>query len=354
MRRRFGGHVGLCAVLLVSLGGSAAAWVGTAGTRHPSAPRHHRTPQRPPARTIGRSEVVTPLPAGAPLFSPTSIWNASVPTAAPLSANSATLSVALSSEVYREVLGDLGPWINTDRFSVPVYTVGVAVPAVHVTLDNHNTWLQRDFRAVPIPSGAHSAGGGDGTLVIYQPSRDTLWEFWLAHRRRDGWHAAWGGKLTHVSTNPGYFPGAYGGSGSGLALLGGLLTVHDLQSGLINHALAIGIPNTAWGRPTAPAPRSDGRTWGPAAIPEGTHFRIDPNLDLSKLHLSPLGLMIARAAQRYGMVVRETSGSVVFYAEDPTTMSSNPYGHIFGGATPSTLLRGFPWDRLQVVAPTGS
>ena len=30
---------------------------------------------------------------------------------------------------------------------------------------------------------------------MYQPSTDTLWEFWLMRRAADGWHARWGGKL---------------------------------------------------------------------------------------------------------------------------------------------------------------
>jgi hypothetical protein len=190
-------------------------------------------------------------------------------------------------------------------------------------------------------------------MVVYQESTDTLWEFWLMRRATDGWHARWGGRLTSVSTNPGHFPGAFGATATGLPWLGGLMTIDELLAGRVDHALGLGIPNTAQGEFVWPAQRSDGRTTGPTAIPQGTHLRIDPSLDLTKLGLSPLGLTIARAAQRYGLIIRDTAGCTVFYAEDPIRTPGDPYARIFGGAYPNRLLERFPWDSLQVVAPRG-
>jgi hypothetical protein len=206
---------------------------------------------------------------------------------------------------------------------------------------------------VPIPPDAREAAGNDRHLTVYQPSTDTLWEFWLARREADGWHARWGGKMTGVSRNPGYFPNPLGATATSLPLLGGLMTIKELQAGRVDHALALGIPNTAAGEVRWPAQRGDGRTSGPGAIPQGTHFRIDPNLDLSRLNLSPLGLTVARAAQRYGIVVRDTAGCVVFYAEDPIATPGRPYDAIFRGQYPHQALGGFPWEHLQVVVPRG-
>ena len=160
--------------------------------------------------------------------------------------------------------------------------------------------------------------------------------------------------MTDVSQNPGYFSGSYGASGTGLPLLGGLMTISELKAGEIDHALAIAIPDTSADAVTPPAQRGDGQTTGASAIPEGTHLRIDPSLDLSTLNLTPTGLAIARAAQRYGIVVRDTSSVVTFYAEDPHPTGSDPYGRIFGGQWPMDVLAGFPWDHLQVVAPPGA
>lgn len=302
-----------------------------------------------------------PVPPSSPssasntrLFAPTSVWNAPLAADVPLDPRSDGLVAALAAEVRREVDGNFGPWINFDKYSVPVYTVGADVPTVRVTLDAWNPALQRDFDAVPIPEGAREAAGDDRHLTVYQPSTDTLWEFWLARRAADGWHARWGGKMTDVSSNPGYFPNPYGASATSLPLLGGLMTIRELEAGQIDHALALAVPNTAAGSFTWPAQRGDGRTAGPDGIPEGTHLRIDPSLDLARLNLSPLALAMARAAQRYGIIIRDTAGCVVFYGEDPIATPGDPYGRIFGGDYPNRLLGGFPWGHLQVVAPPGT
>ena len=86
------------------------------------------------------------------------------------------------------------------------------------------------------------------------------------------------------------------------------------------------------------------------AIPEGTIFRLDPKLDLKSLHLPRLVEMMAEAAQRYGIIVRDkTLHAIGFYAEDPTPLGTNPYTRLFDGKSPSELLASFPWKYLQVV-----
>jgi hypothetical protein len=258
---------------------------------------------------------------------------------------------ALNGQVRRETDDKTGPWINTTKWSVPVYTVGANARRVRVNLDTNKPALQRDFEAVPIPAAARPAVGTDGHMVVYQPSTDTLWEFYRARELLDGWHARWGGKMTNVSSDPGIFPDGFGATGTSLPLLGGLITIDELQAGRIDHALALALPTTAAGTFTWPAQRSDGRTTGPSAVPEGTRFRIDPSLDLDTLDLSPVALTMARAAQRYGIVVRDGAGNVTFYAEDPTPTGTNPYGRLFRNRYPNEVLRAFPWERLEVVAP---
>ena len=298
---------------------------------------------------VGPNEVVTPFP-GRRAFGRTSVWNRRLPRNARLDPASRRLSRALADQVRREAAVGTGPWINTTRWSVPVYTVGADVATVRVQLDNDKPQLQRDFEAVPIPRSAVSSNDTDQALAIYQPATDTYWDFYRMHRKADGWHATYGGKMRNASSNPGHFPYPYGASASGLPLLAGLMTIRELKSLKIDHALALAVPTVAADVITWPAQRSDGRTFGPRGIPEGTHFRIDPSLDVTKLGLSPIALAMARAAQRYGIIVRDGASNVTFYAEDPTTTGGNPYPALFGGY-PDDALRGFPWGRLQVVAP---
>jgi hypothetical protein len=314
------------------------------------------TPPVPPVTTpptaIGPLDVVTPFPTGMPLFSPTSFWNRPLPAGEPLDPRSDQLSAALLAEVRREMPTRKGPWINMNAWSVPVYTVGAGVPKLYVKLDVGVVQLQRDFAAVPMPANAHASAGTDAHLVIYQPSSDTMWEMYRARRLADGWHFRWGGKMSNVSSSPGYFPNPLGASATSLPLLGGLTTIAELKAGKIDHAVAMAVPNTDAAQVTWPAQRGDGRVRGATAIPQGTQFRIDASVDLSKLKLTPVGLAFARAAQRYGMVIRDSADCVTFYAEDPTvTGGPNPYPQILRGQYPDQALANFPWDKLRVVAP---
>jgi hypothetical protein len=299
-----------------------------------------------------------PAPAAPPpqpvtqLFAPSSIWNAPLPANAALSESTSQLTNALISQK-----NAYGPWINTTSFSTPVYRVASGQTGVRVWIDHapsaNADKLQGDLTNVPIPSGARPSPDSDSRMVVWQQSSDRQWEFWHMSWQptglKPGWHAGWGAVIQHVSQSSGINPWPFGATASGLALMGGLITTDDVRSGSINHALALGVPQTTRGVVVAPANRSDGRYNGSNTIPEGTRFRLDPSLELDSLGLPPATLAIARAAQRYGMIVRDGSGSVSLYAEEPT--SSNPYPAWFGGKSPAQLLERFPWSRLEALPP---
>lgn len=293
-------------------------------------------------------------------FSSTSFWNRELAVNAPISPNSDENIAELTREVSVKPA-----WINTSFCSVPVYTVGPDQPMVHVTYrPNIPTATpypptQEALNAVPVPARAQPAAGLDKHMVIWQPSTDKMWEFWHMEENDGEWSAQAAGAMEHVSQNEGrYGPEAWSGAqpwwgatGTSLPLVGGLITVEELQHRSINHAIAMAIPEPSpayvW-----PARRSDGANSSSAAIPEGTIFRLPPTLDLRALHLSPPTLAIAEAAQKFGMVVRdETLYNVVLYGEDPTSGGSDPYPAIYEGRSPSELLNEFPWGKLEVVAP---
>jgi hypothetical protein len=286
----------------------------------------------------------------AELFAPDSVWNARLSSAAPIAADSA----GMVAELQRQVAG-AGAWINTREYSSPVYTVPASQPVVRMQLDGSYRPLQTDIESVPLPAEAVPAAGSDGHLTVYQPSTDTLWELWKAYKASDGWHARWGGKMTGVSTNPGYFQAPFGATATSLPLLGGLMRIAQLQAGHIDHALALAIPSAKAGEYVWPAQRSDGTSTSDGAIPEGTRLRLDPGLDVASLGLPAVARQMALAAQRYGIVIRDTSGAVTFYGEDPTPTGTNPYPALFGNRYPDQVLARFPWSRLEVlVAPGGT
>jgi hypothetical protein len=309
-------------------------------------------PPRPPAVA---APAPTPPPSSAEdlsgrLFGANSFWNRRLGDDAPVDPR----SDAYVAELRRQ-LKVASPWINTTQYSTPVYRVPAGQPTERVVLDTNLWALQREWEAVPIPPGARPAAGSDKHLVIHQPSTDTLWEFWHLERRDGTWHARWGGKMTGVSANPGYFTGAqssWGATATSLPLAGGLMTIDEVRRGSIDHALALAIPHPKAREFSWPAQRTDGSNYAADAIPEGARFRLDPTLDLDSLRLPRLVRLMAEAAQRYGLVVRDKAGAVVFYGEDSTPTGSDPWrgsAGFFEGQYPNRLLERFPWDRLQAL-----
>lgn len=285
-------------------------------------------------------------------FSPTSFWNAPLPANAALAGNSADFVQELQNQVH-----DFHPWMNTTSYSIPVYVVRRNTPTRHVTLDTWGPDLQQAFDAVPIPAGARAAAGTDESMTVWQPSTNRLWDFWGMRTVHGQWHARWGGEMDDVSQNPGYFQhwaqtNNWGATATGLPLLGGLVTFADLRRGQINHALAIALPQTQEAKWTWPAQRTDGSSIaaGVTEIPEGMRFRLDPHLNIAALRLPRIDAMLARAAQRYGIVVRDRAGAVTFYGQDPVTQRTNPWPALFDG-WPNQVLDEFPWAHLEALRP---
>jgi hypothetical protein len=210
------------------------------------------------------------------------------------------------------------------------------------------------FTKVPIPADAVPATGLDAELTVYSPSLDQLWEFWAATHRADGWHACWGGRIDHVSTSAGFFPGGFGASASGLAVAGGMVTLADVQRGSIDHALALAIVDAApWTNVSWPAQRSDGSPASTSRIAEGTRFRLDPSVNVDGLALTPMAKMVAKAAQKYGFIVTDKAGAVSVVTESGNDVQAktgvNPWKAILGSTPNYLVMRNFPWNKLQAL-----
>lgn len=312
-----------------------------------------RVPRRRP-REVDRPIGIEPPRCGR-FFADASVWNQPIPPDAQLDPNSPAITAAVRREVESGYRDRRQPTVNTTPFSAPIYTVASRQPNVRVILDQPKGAARRlaeRFASVPIPPDAQPAAGSDGHLVVWQPSKDRLWEFWQLRRAADGWHARWGGRLDDMSRGPGHFAGetaGWGATATSLPLLGGLITVAELRRGQIDHVLAVAVPNTRAGLFSAPAQRTDGSSRAPDATPEGARFRLDPAVDVESLGLDPVTLAMARAAQRYGIVVRDTAANIAFYAEDPGPLRLDPYPALFGGRRAGDLLRRFPWEHLQLL-----
>jgi hypothetical protein len=307
------------------------------------------------------------------LFALTSVWNEPLaPDAAPDPGSAAMVS-GLAAEVAREQQAQIGPWITV---GANIYLVGPDESTEPVRLDDTTGAvrgaLQAALMAVPIPPGAQPGSDSDAQLTVWQPSTDKLWEFFHMRLLSDGWHAAWGGAIQHVSQSPGYFdanswPGSstsWGATASSLPQSAGVITLADVQRGVIDHALAVNLPYPCQGIYSWPAQRTDGAGTASNCIPEGAHLRLDPGLDIPALHLPKFVEMMAEAAQTYGIIVRDqTKWAIGFWIQNPAAAGStnqfytadgdpNPAGP-FQGRWPNQMMGYFPWSSLEVLRMSG-
>ena len=311
----------------------------------------HKAPRT--VTTLSQSKVPYP-------FGGSSVWRTSVTRSkvAPNSRRQVDYLVGSITDRYAGVAA-----FNAYQYNSPVYVVPRSTAKRTVAFSNcqHKRSVpsglfgaKGQFTGVPMPAKAVPARGTDGTLSIYSPATDQLWELWKAHRGANGaWSACWGGRIDHVSRSTGYFSGGFGVAATGLSITGGLVQYREIQQGGITHAMSLAIPRTArYDRFAYPAQRSDGWDTNPAALPEGTRLRLDPKVDVSRLHLSRAGRIVARAAQRYGFIVTDTSGAVSVIAEDVSSARPHTehWATLLKGPSYS-VLKGFPWSRLQVLRP---
>jgi hypothetical protein len=290
-----------------------------------------------------------------PVFAPDSFWYQPIPANVPLNSNSAAYVVEFQRQ-YRTYYNDVG--INTTAYSTPVYTVDASTGTIPVTQWSCQGYLDsgltQQWAAVPMPSYAQPADGTDAEMTIFQPSSNSLWEFWRVRQSNGQWQACWGGKMTGVSGNPGIWAPRYGVAATGLPFSPGQVTVQDLNNGVIRHAIGIALVDAekstvfSW-----PANRSDGYNPGnaPNRIPEGLRLRLDPRVNVDALPIHPVAKMIAKAAQTYGFVVWDKAGAISLRFENPKVYTiagrPNPYTAIFNGTPSYAVLNGIPWDRLQ-------
>jgi hypothetical protein len=309
-------------------------------------------------------------PAGFRPFAPDSLWNLRLLPMAPLSPNSRTYVHWLQQSVAAH-----GAWLNTTNCGMPEYWASTDTPTVSVRLDHpsyEDPALVQAWSAVPIPRGAAPASCSDRNFAVLQrqPSGAIKeWEFFEASKSGAGaWTAGWGGAIDNVLTDRGVASplewtdptaptytarrSTYGWNvtASGMSMLGGVITNQDLESGRIDHALAMAVTSAAAREWMWPAQRTDGYSTDPAALPEGAHLRLSPSVNVDALPVTPLVKMLVRAAQQYGIVVRDQTGSSdVFYAGPPDPRQPNLVRNLLDGQSLTSAFAAFPWGKLQVL-----
>lgn len=113
-----------------------------------------------------------------------------------------------------------------------------------------------------VPGGGAS---GDRHLLVVDRDRWLLFELWAARWNGAGWEAG-SGAVFDLSTNARRPEGWTSADAAGLAVLPGLVKVHEVEAGEIRHAFRVTLRATnghVWPASTPPAARAEHRRWAP-------------------------------------------------------------------------------------------
>lgn len=300
--------------------------------------------------------------APARIFSTASPFYQKLPDSTPADPASATLVASLKNQAHTfygtATAANVG--VNTVRYTPPLYIARNTDPLYDVTLwscqassGSHAAMFNERFRDVRIPADALPDPSDDGSLAVYNADARELVELWKARKVSGQWQACWGGRIQDADSSLGIHEATWGTSASGTALWPTTIRAEELRNGRIDHVIGLSIPYTKAGTFSWPAIRTDGWKSG-AELSIGQLLRLPASLDLSAMKLSPLARTIAKAAQEYGIMITDTSGSVAFAAENAVGLAANPYPELFRNryafqelqASAALGEEAFPLDRL--------
>lgn len=265
----------------------------------------------------GKGLIGMSLPASFQAFSDDSPWNTPI---------AQTPEIDLYSDKMVHHLINKSEMIKGDtlRWTIPLFVIDSTVcprvsvksikEALHPTIDPDNNGIAEN---IPMPRGIWPDPEKDAHMALVDPKINKVWEFSQARQHPDG---TWTASIIDVwdLKGPGFrkpFEGRRwwrsGAMGGGMPLIAGIIRPEEIEAGEIRHALLCATPvnrkSARYGGPrelcSPPASRTDGYGYGDDYIPEGARIQLDPSLDLDSLGLSLGSKTVARAMQKYGMIV---------------------------------------------------
>lgn len=225
-------------------------------------------------------------------------------------------------------LVDDGVYINTTRWTVPVVAGGRPTQLVCRQLVCGDG---ADTTTLNIPDDVDPDPRYDGWYTVFDTSASVAYDLWRA-RREDENTISYNYMRKWDLNGPGYSPPwTEGARGSGLPLFAGLIRPGELESGEINHALAISLPGPAANIFVQPASSTDGNG-RKRSIPEGARIRLKRDVVLpqpvdpitgKKIRLTAqqqrLADAIVACLRTYGAIVVDRAAVPTLYAQRDVT-----------------------------------
>ena len=268
-------------------------------------------------------------------FSEKSFWNQPIPENPEIDPRTDKWIKMLKQEPTKEYFG-----LNCFSWTLPVYEVDENTPFYQVkhhylSESEKKQWITvkprekfghgPNFNPLPIPSDAKPDPQNDAHYAIIDWKRMLAWDIWSLTKLDDGsWESNTGMmyrldgdgvfdgyELGYVDGESVHFHGP--GRASGVPVIAGLVRYDEVMSGEVRHKLSCATRYAAHKEFTYPASWTDGFVDG--GIPEGAVIQLDPNLDLALFNLTKEETIIAKAMQKYGMVVVDVAQGQPIYVE---------------------------------------
>jgi hypothetical protein len=292
------------------------------------------------SRTASASTRTLPATGFPRPFAAGSFWNVPVGNAQPAPNGPALAAYFLRNARYPNMpIRSWGVGVAEAHPSDPLFSVPCTRYAC--TLGTHGPFAI-PATAVPDPSA-------DGHLTVYDPIRNREWDMWQARPAAGAWTASAGAAVSMAGD--GIAPhGTASGNAANFPLLGGLLRPEELLQGRVDHALVFEMPGVGAGRPVCPATHNAGSATDSNALREGQKLQLDPALNVDSLAIPAWQKTIARALQKYGMYLRDGSGTLAILAENTGSRGYDAWTLLGFGPGSSLSLARLPWDRFRVLA----
>ncbi len=295
--------------------------------------------------TTPNVSIVVASPIASTAFQLGSTWTTPVPASPSLNANSANVITRVASIAplsYSNSVWSVPIWraTGTEPLRNWTYTTGSTL--------GRNAILNGGWHLnIPTNPLWHAASQSDGHMVIVSADGNTAWDFYRANVSTVTCYNVkrWDLRGTGIDQ-----PYTYAGCRlAPVPLLHGLIRYEEMQAGVINHALAFAVGAGAKsGTPGVyPCVTSNSGTGTNANDPWlGYRFQLNPALNLAGLGLSSGAMIVAVALQTYGMILVEQSGGTnVFYAEDLQWDSSRSWGTTF------STVGNIPISQMRIIQP---
>ena len=214
-------------------------------------------------------------------------------------------------------------------FSIAVLTADASAPYRSFTPTGDFYSPDCDLAPVPVPlsgalegeSGYSCVGDGDCHLIVLHEPTNRLYEMWRADITngvfRGGCLAIW--NLDRIYPASGRGEQCTSADAAGLPIAPLLFTADELEAGVIDHAIRFILPNPRMqaGFYVHPASHA-GAPSGQGMPPYGARFRLRADYPLSSLP-DERTRVIARALQRYGMILSDGGNIALTAADDRFT-----------------------------------